>query len=680
MSDQSRRGEARPPQTLQLRVAFDSAEAFVERQGAFLTGDAMFVRTRDPRPLGTRLGVEVRLRTGDTLLAGDGVVRHTVASDGRSDAVAGMVLQFPEPLSHGGDVLRGVDERRRAGLLPAPLAALDPASWPSADDVPLAIEEDIDLGPDLLPPPTLAPAVVSRPVEAPAAVRRPSSLLAPVVGLELGWSSIRMAVPAHGEVRVVELSAEGDAWPVLAAVSDGRLVTGDEARQAARRGAASVRGITQWIGRRPGAVAPRVWRERRLGDPVATLSGRAGVVLQGEPVEDRVLLHALLTRLAQVADERLGASLSRAVVAVPAGLLASQREMLRQTAAQVGLHIEQFVPSVYAAAVSAGAALEGRRALVVDFADGAFEAAVVEATGDGARLSSLAFDPDTGGAELDEALVELLRAGFEKDTGLPLPDEPGVFERVRQAARDAVAALGEELEHEVVVPNAALAGLATAELRARLPRARLAALSAPLLDRAMESVRRALIDRGLGPVDLTGVLLAGERARLAPLMHRLSERLSRDPRPHPMGASAAAVGAAMLGPDGPTPIRSLQMPAASSLWVGESAQSLRRLIDRTELLPVERVHTALTAADHQRFIDVHVLQGNAERAADNEYLGAAVLGPLPAARRGEVRVALSVGLDANGELTLSARDASTGREVGCRWDPRRGPESLLRPA
>jgi molecular chaperone DnaK len=675
-----RRGSERRPVALQVRLAYGDLGEFVDRYAINISDGGIFIRSREPRPVGSRLKFELHLRTGEVVFAGEGTVRWRELPDARGLGVAGMGLQFDHLTDESREVLSRILELREVEHAPPAVEGATPSSWQPIEDFPVPVDSVPEMTP-VRRPPTLSPelagepdAVVTPPASAAfARVRLVSKGAA--IGIDFGWSTIRVATAQGDRSRVLDLCGGRGLPSLLADVGD-RWVVGAEASQAVRRGARGIRGISHLLGRWGDAPALKSWTRRQLTGVALTEDGRAGVLLAGQVVPAEAAAEALLRSVKAAVELQLRGPILRVAFAVPSGWTDAQRRALRRAAQAVDLPVEEFVSAPIASALACHGTRGKRRLLTVQFGEGGFEAAVVEQAGHVFDVVASALDLNLGGADLDTALLESVLMQFERESGLFVPEDYAVFERVRAASAEAKEALNDALEYDIILTNLVEAGLSKADLHQRVSRARLLQLAVPMIDRAVEVARAALQGRGLGGADLDEILLFGGQARLGALARKLAEKLGREPARPDTADDAAAVGAALVA-DGATQLGRYVIAGAvgNSVVIGLPGGGVKRIIDRNLPLPIERGYTIANALDGQKEIELHLFQGDSPRAFENEYLGALVVGPLLPLPKGEARIALTLGLNEGGELNARGRDVATGRPINVLIDRQHRPEA-----
>lgn len=515
--------------------------------------------------------------------------------------------------------------------------------------------------------PAAAPPMVM-PVMMPALKSATAGPAEPLLlGVDVGWGAVRAAAFVGGKVRPLELGPRGE-LPAAVVERLGQPVAGEEV------GGRAYRGLVKLLGQWPGSAAALDFERRQLTTLAGAEDGRAGLSIGGKVWGAGTLVERLLAAVRERAAGELGGPVARAAFAVPASMSVAARRALREAAERAGLVVERFVATPLAI-VAAQPVRGARRVLVVEFGAGGLEASVVEVAPGGPQLVATTAAPDLGTIELDLLLTGMLLEQFEKETGLLVPEDPVLFERVRAAASRAKEALGEALETEVHVPELVPMGIARAELRQRLTRAKFLSLANPLFDRAVETVREALAQRGLGPGEIDAVVLAGSGSRLPGFVRRLSERLGRE-LGAPVASELAAMGAVLVTDERAGPRPQLGAAVGVTVVLALPGGHVRRLFERGSTLPAERTYAVLVP-EGAKELELHLFQGEKTPAWANEYVGAVVAGPLPPTAKGQLQLSFLLAMTDDGDLSVRARDAS-GREVPVTIDRKRPPERARR--
>lgn len=673
----------RKPIALQVRLAFDDVSDFTERYATNISEGGIFIRSRDPRPVGSRLTFELRLRSGEVAFAGEGIVRWVQGLDARGLGVPGMGLQFEHLTDESRAVLaRVLAERSKDTEV---VDAANPSRWRPLEEFPPVEEEPLEEEEPPPPPPVLAPVAGFVPVDRPEVT---APLLPPGARSQAGeavvgagaWTTATGDRPAVGlQLQATGLRVASGAWTELipaavAVTSTGGLLFGAQAVEALANGAMGTRGLGSLLGLRPGTAAARAWQRRYLLPVVAGDDGQPALAIGGGKVAAATLCEELFRHALSRVQLQAGAEPGRAVIAHAAGLSQTRRRALKEVALSCGLELERLVPAPLLSVLARFGGDGQRRVLVVAVAEALVEVAVVEQSDHVLDLATSAATAQIGGEDLDLAVVGSLLTQFEKDTEAPVPEDLGIFERVRQAASEARETLSDQLETEVFVPKLLETGLSRCDLRQKLTRARLQTMAAPLVERVLELVRSVLAQRSLGPRDIDEVVLAGQYARLPFLSLRLRELFGREPGTPAHDPFEVARGAAQAA-EGHSAFARYVLTGSVTLplWVEPVGGPPKRLLDRGAALPVSSTYVAV-AEEGARALELGLFQGE-RGTVDEDPVGTLVVGPIPAPPPGErVRAVISVTLDDSGELTFQAK-AMHGAEVPAVLDRSRMPVS-----
>lgn len=669
----------RKPIALQVRLAFDDVSDFTERYATNISEGGIFIRSRDPRPVGTRLKFELRLRSGEVAFAGDGIVRWVQGLDARGLGVPGMGLQFEQLTDESRAVLDRVLAERAKDV--EVVDAANPSRWRPLEEFPPVEEEPDEEEVPPPPPPVLAPVTGFVPVERPEvtapllpAIARLATVDAarppgadatrqrPAVGLQLQATMLRVVSGACTELVPA----------AVALTPTGGLVFGTRALEALADGAPGTRGLGALLGLRPGTAAARAWQRRYLLPVVPGDDGRPAILLGGGKVAAATLCEELIRHAMARIQTQVGAEPGRAVIAHAAGLSQTRRRALMDVALACGLEVERLVPAPLLSVLARFGAEGQRRVLVVALAEALVEVAVVEQNEHVLELTTSMTTAQTGGEDLELALVGSLLTQFEKETETPVPEDLGIFERVRQAASEARETLAETLETEVFVPNLVETGLSRSDLRQKFTRARLQSMAAPLVERVLELVRAVMAQRTLGPRDIDEVVLVGHYARLPSLSLRLQDLFGHEPRKPAHDPFEVSRGAAHAA-EGHSAFARYVLTGSVTLplWVEPVGGAPKRLLDRGAPLPVSSTYVAV-AEEGRSALELGVFQGD-KGTVDEDPVGTLVVGPIPEPPHGErARVIISVALDDSGEVTIQAR-AMHGAEVPAMLDRSRMP-------
>lgn len=602
---------------LRIRLPFASEDEFVERYGANVDRTGLFIATRSTKPEGTAISFELVLQDGTRLMRGEGVVTH-VTAPGATGPV-GMRLRFSRL------------EARTKALVDRIAARGAPP-----------------------PPPAPAPEPAPRP-SAPLPAARPATDA--VVGIDFGTSFCRAAVVVDGAVKKVSFGGAEALPSVVALDPGGRLIAGaGAAKVAASDPGRALVGAKRFLGRRARSPKVRADAERFALEALPDGDGEVLLTLGGQPYGARALVAALLGEVRRAASDSSSAEVRRAVVGVPTWFSHRQRRALLDAAKEAGLEVLQLInePSAIALAYGHGKHLARKRLLVYDFGGGAFDAAVVELTGEDLEVVSCGGDDALGGMDLDLAVAE----GLAKS--LP-PGSPGAAPAARrllaQSAERARVALSASDKAPVQLP----------EVGAReLDRPWLESTVGALVDHSLALTRAVLESARLLPQGLDEVLAAGGLSRMPLVKARLEAALGRAIQTDALDEGAVAAGAALFGHalwlrERGKPGGSVAEVLGAPIGVAVQGGGLRRVLERNTHLPATKSLPLPVAAGQT--VQLAVFQGARAAAQENEFLGTLTT---TADKPGELSVRFSLSPD--GLLEVQPLTAA-GRALKAEWAP-----------
>jgi molecular chaperone DnaK len=490
--------------------------------------------------------------------------------------------------------------------------------------------------------------------------------MAKAVGIDLGTTNSVIAAREGGQPTVIP-NAEGSRTTpsVVAFTEDGERLVGQLARrQAILNPKGTIYSAKRFIGRRYEEVEEEA---KAVGfDVVPGPNGEARFSIRGKlyaPEESSALV---LRKLAEDAAKFLGEKVTEAVITVPAYFNDAQRQATKDAGRIAGLEVLRIINEPTAAALAYGLdKAEHETVLVFDLGGGTFDVSILD-VGDGVvEVRSTAGDTHLGGDDFDRRLVDYMADQFQKENGIDVRSDPQALQRLFEAAEKAKVELSSVSQTQVSLPFITADANGPKHLTMTITRATFDEITRDLVERTMEPVRQAMSDAKVTDNDIDEVILVGGSTRI-PAVQALVRRLTggKDPNmsvnPDEVVALGAAVQAGVL--TGEVKDVLLLDVTPLSLGVETAGGVMTRIIERNTTIPARRSETFSTAEDNQPAVDVVVLQGERELAADNRVLGRFRLENLRAARRGETQIDVTFDIDANGILKVSAKDKATGAE------------------
>jgi molecular chaperone DnaK len=488
-----------------------------------------------------------------------------------------------------------------------------------------------------------------------------------VVGIDLGTTNSCVAV-IDGEGPVVIANSEGSRTTpsIIGFAQSGERLVGQAARRQAMTNAENtVYAVKRLMGRK--FEDPEVQRHLLTCpyEVVAAENGDAHVRVRGRDYSPPEISALVLQKMRQTAEDWLGEQVTEAVVTVPAYFDDAQRQATKDAGRIAGLNVLRIVNEPTAAALAYGVETEGaQRVAVYDLGGGTFDISILELDSGVFRVRSTAGDTFLGGEDFDNAIVEHLLATFaETNSGMDLRGDRLALQRLKEAAEKAKIELSSAQQTEINLPFIAAGADGPRHLQMTFERAHLEELVEPLVQASLEPCKRALADANLAPNDIDVVILVGGQTRMPRIQELVAEMFGKEASRRVNPDEVVAVGAAIQGGVLTGEVQEVLLLDVTPLSLGvETAGGVfTKLIPRNTALPARATEVFSTTIDNQPFVNVHVLQGEREMSADNKSLAQFELTGIPPAPRGVPKLEVSFDIDADGVLSVSARDHGTGR-------------------
>jgi molecular chaperone DnaK len=488
-----------------------------------------------------------------------------------------------------------------------------------------------------------------------------------VIGIDLGTTNSCVAIMEGKDVRVIENSEGARTTPSIVAFSDSgeRLVGQAAKRQAVTNPTNTLFAVKRLIGRR--YDDPLVAKDKGMV-PYAIIRGDNGdawVEVRGEKYAPSQISAFVLGKMKETAEAYLGETVTQAVITVPAYFNDSQRQATKDAGRIAGLEVLRIINEPTAAALAYGMdKKKGGTIAVYDLGGGTFDISILE-IGDGVfEVKSTNGDTFLGGEDFDLRVIDYLADEFKRDQGIDLRRDKLALQRLKEAAEKAKIELSSAKETEINLPFITADATGPKHLVMKLTRAKLEALVDDLITRTLEPCRAALKDAGVKASEIEEVILVGGMTRMPKVIETVKNFFGREPARNVNPDEVVAIGAAIQGAVLKGDVKDVLLLDVTPLSLGIETLGgvFTRLIDRNTTIPTKKSQIFSTADDGQTAVTIKVYQGEREMAADNKLLGNFDLQGIPPAPRGVPQIEVTFDIDANGIVSVSARDKATGKE------------------
>ena len=464
-----------------------------------------------------------------------------------------------------------------------------------------------------------------------------------IIGIDLGTTNSAVAVLEGNEAKIIANPEGNRTTPSVVAFKNGEIQVGEVAKRQAVTNPNTISSI-----------------KRHMGE-----TGYK-VEIEGKSYTPQEISAMILQYLKGYAEEYLGEKVEKAVITVPAYFNDAQRQATKDAGRIAGLEVERIVNEPTAAALAYGLDKvdHEEKILVFDLGGGTFDVSILE-LGDGVfDVLSTAGDNHLGGDDFDQKIIDFLVEEFKRDNGIDLSSDKMAMQRLKDAAEKAKKDLSGVSQTQISLPFISAGAAGPLHLEVTLTRAKFDQLTADLVERTKEPVRRALADAGLSASDIDQVLLVGGSTRIPAVVEAVRNETGKEPNKSVNPDEVVAMGAAIQGGVISGDVKDIVLLDVTPLSLGIETMGgvFTKLIERNTTIPTSKSQVFSTAADNQPAVDVHVLQGERPMAADNKTLGRFQLTDIPAAPRGVPQIEVTFDIDKNGIVNVRAKDLGTGKE------------------
>lgn len=496
-----------------------------------------------------------------------------------------------------------------------------------------------------------------------------------ILGIDLGTTNSAMAVMQGGEPTIIENSEGARTTPSIVAVSKtgDRLVGLIARRQAVTNPKNTIYGIKRLMGHKFDEDAVQKEKTVVPYEIIRASDGSAAVKMNDKEYRPEEVSAMILGKLKADAEAKLGEKITEAVITVPAYFNDSQRKATKDAGAIAGLTVMRIINEPTAAALAYGFNKKANEQIAVfDFGGGTFDISVLEVSAaegeQSVEVKATGGDSHLGGRDIDQKVIEWIITEYKKESGIDVSKDPLALQRLDEAAEKAKIELSTATETEINLPFITSDSSGPRHLVMKISRATLENIAREFIDRALTITKQVIADSPFEIKDIDEVVLVGGQSRMPAIQAAVKELFGKEPNrsinPDEVVALGAAIQAGILQGD----VKDVLLLDVTPLSLGIETLGgvATKLIEKNTTVPASKSQTFSTASDNQTSVEIHVVQGERPMASDNKTLGQFILDGIPPAPRGMPQVEVTFDLDANGILTVKAKDKSSGKEQSIR--------------
>lgn len=497
-----------------------------------------------------------------------------------------------------------------------------------------------------------------------------------IIGIDLGTTNSAVAVMEVGQPKILENSEGARTTPSIIAVSKTgeRLVGLLAKRQAVTNPKNTIFGIKRFMGHT--FDDPGVQKDKSMVpfDVLKSDNGGVKVKMGDKDYTPEEVSAMILAKLKSDAEAKIGEKITEAIITVPAYFNDAQRQATKDAGQIAGLDVKRIINEPTAAALAYGfdKGNKEEKIAVFDFGGGTFDISILEVGDSVIEVKSTDGDSHLGGKDIDQKLINFLADEFKKESGIDLRADTLALQRLDEAAEKAKIELSSALETEINIPFITSDASGPKHLLVKMTRAKLEELTAEFIDRAMSITKRTLEASGFSTSQINQVILVGGQTRMPKMAEKVKEFFGKEPNKSINPDEVVATGAAIQGGIMSGDVKDVLLLDVIPLSLGIETMGgvATKLVERNTTIPASRSQIFSTAADNQTSVEIHIIQGERAMAADNKSLGRFILDGIPPAPRGMPQVEVMFDIDANGILSVKAKDKATNKEQSIRIEAR----------
>lgn len=486
-----------------------------------------------------------------------------------------------------------------------------------------------------------------------------------VLGIDLGTTNSAMSIFEGNEAKIIANKEGKNTTPSIVAFSDnGEILVGDSAkRQAITNPDKTIYSIKRIMGLMFSEDKAKE-AQKRLPYKIVDRNGACAIEINGKVYTPQEISAKILMKLKEDAEAYLGESITEAVITVPAYFNDSQRKATKEAGTIAGLNVLRIINEPTSAALAYGLEKKNAEKIVVyDLGGGTFDVTVLETGDNVVEVLATGGDAFLGGDDFDNRIIDWVAGEFKSESGVDIKNDVMALQRLKDAAENAKKELSSASETEINLPFITADASGPKHLVKKLTRAKFESLIDDLIEQTIKKIDDVIKDSGLGKGDISEVVMVGGSTRIPKVQERVKDFTSKELNKSVNPDEVVAIGAAIQGGVLKGDVKDVLLLDVTPLSLGIETLGgvMTKVIERGITIPTKKAQVFSTAEDNQPAVSIHVLQGERELARDNKSLGKFDLTGIPSAPRGVPQIEVTFDIDANGILTVSAKDKATGK-------------------